>query len=83
MWEERNYGTFIQWTKIGIDETQDWEAKKVGTKVKWFDTFPELNFEKSDYLKMLENFKAQYELDKIRIEEQNREINEKQKHNTL
>jgi hypothetical protein len=64
--EIQNYGTFIQWKRLGIDETNEWESEKVGTKVKWFDNFPELNFEKADYLKMVDSFKTEYELEKLR-----------------
>jgi len=72
--EIQNYGSFIKWKKLGINESTDWEAEKVGSKVRWFDDFPELNFDKADYIKMLENFKQQYELEKIRIDNNSSEL---------
>ena len=65
----QNYGEFIQWKKVGIDETKEWEAEKIGTNVKWFDDFPLLNFEKKDYLKMVENFRVEFEAEKIKDEQ--------------
>jgi hypothetical protein len=64
--EITNYRNFIKWNKIGLDKTKEWEAEKIGSKVEWFDKISELNFETSDYLKMLNNFKEQIELDKQR-----------------
>jgi hypothetical protein len=72
--EIQNCGTFVQWKRLGINETTDWEAEKVGSKVRWFDNFPELNFEKVDYDKMVEDFKRQYNLEKIRIDNDSSEL---------
>lgn len=55
--EIQNYGSFIQWKKLGIDKTDEWNAEKVGSKVEWFNGFKELNFEINDYISMLDSFK--------------------------
>ncbi|NBA88302.1 hypothetical protein GVN16_21195 [Emticicia sp. CRIBPO] len=55
--EIRNCGNLIQWKKMGIDKTKEWDAEKVGSTVEWLDKFNELNFYKQDYLTMLEIFK--------------------------
>jgi hypothetical protein len=55
--EIRNCGDRIQWSKIGIDKTTEWEAEKVGNYVEWMEKVPEFNFLMSDYLAMLENFR--------------------------
>ena len=75
--EIRNCEEVIQWQKIGIDKTKDWEAEKVGSTVEWFDKFKEFNFSKSDYLTMLETFKQRLPIDKLRIEENMKEWNDK------
>ncbi len=68
--EIQNYGEFIQWKRLGIDETRDWDAERAGTKVKWFDHFKEVNFRITDYLEMIDEFKDQLKKDKLRIENQ-------------
>ena len=73
--EIQNYGTFIQWNKLGIDETKEWDAEMVGTKVNWFKDFPVLNFEKTEYLKMVETFKAEFEKQKITENNENKTKN--------
>ncbi|WP_312555266.1 hypothetical protein [Empedobacter brevis] len=67
--EIRNCGNIIQWRRLGLDKTNEWEADKVGMKVEWFDKIPEFNFLKQDYIRMLENFKQRLSLDKARIED--------------
>lgn len=67
--EIKNCGDSIQWKQIGIDKTKEWGAEKVGSTVEWFDKLKELNFSKNDYLKMLETFRQQLSIDKLRIEE--------------
>lgn len=65
-----NTGNVIKWQKIGLDKSEEWwKAEKIGSKVEWFDKINELNFETSDYLKMLNNFKERMELDKQNIEQ--------------
>jgi hypothetical protein len=66
--EIRNCGELVQWKKLGLDRTNEWEAEKVGTKVEWLDKMPELNFTKADYLIMLENFKSRFAIDRARID---------------
>lgn len=67
--EIRNCGDLIQWKKIGIDKTNAYGPEKVGSSVEWLDKFNELSFSKSDYLTMLETFKHQLRIDKLRTEE--------------
>ncbi len=62
-----NQGNLIQWKRIGIDRTNEWEAEKVGVDVEWFDEMEELNFSMIDYLEMLETFRNRMEFDKKRI----------------
>jgi hypothetical protein len=73
--EIQNYGTYIQWKRLGINEAISWEADTVGTQVRWLELFPKFDFEKTDYIRMLENFKRQYNLEKIRIDKETKEIN--------
>lgn len=67
--EIKNCGNLIQWKRIGIDKTNEWEAEKVGSIVDWFDKITLLEFTKDDYIKMLNEFKERLTLDKLRIEE--------------
>ncbi|MGO4709994.1 hypothetical protein AB4Y90_12935 [Chryseobacterium sp. 2TAF14] len=67
--EITNCGNTILWKKIGIDKTNEWEAEKVGSIVEWFDKLPQLEFQKQDYLKMLDIFKQRLLFDKLRIDE--------------
>ncbi len=55
--EITNLGTHVRWSKLGVDLSNEWEAEKVGSKVEWFENVKEMNFEISDYIKMLDNFK--------------------------
>jgi hypothetical protein len=73
--EIRNCGESIQWKQIGIDKTKEWDAEKVGTSVEWFDKIQELNFSRNEYLAMIENFKQRLPIDKVKIEEQIKEMN--------
>lgn len=75
--EIRNCGDLIQWKQIGIDKTNEGDAEKVGSTVKWLDKFNELNFSKQDYLIMLETFRHRLSMDKLRIEEHLKERNNK------
>ena len=36
--EIQNYGTFIQWKRLGLDETKEWEAEKLGQKLNGLTT---------------------------------------------
>ncbi len=68
--EIKNSGEVIQWRKIGLDITHEWEAEKVGTQVEWFDKIQELTFSKKDYLTMLEAFKNRLSMDQTHPESQ-------------
>ena len=65
--EIHSFSEVVQWKRIGVDETREWGVEKVGTKVKWFDDFPVLNFRKNDYQKMLDIFQEQCKKDEIII----------------
>jgi hypothetical protein len=65
--EIKNCGNVIQWKRLGIDQTKEWEADKVGTSVEWFDKIEELNFHREDYLLMLQCFENRLLFDEIRI----------------
>jgi len=67
--EIKNCGHVIQWKRLGIDQTKEWEADKVGTSVEWFDKMEELNFYREDYLLMLHYFENRLLYDEIRIKE--------------
>lgn len=53
----------VQWKRIGLDKTEQWDAEKVGIIVDWFDRVPALNFDKKEYLVMVASFKDRMELD--------------------
>lgn len=65
--EIRNCGNTIQWKRVGLDQTKEWEPENVGTSVEWFDKIGELNFDKKDYLLMLTNFRDRLMFDEVRI----------------
>lgn len=70
----------IIWKRIGIDYTREFEAEKIGTTVKWFDKMEPLEFLKSEYEVMLEEFRKQNIIDQVNWEIRNREFkNEKRK----
>jgi len=66
-----NYGSFIQWKKIGLNTKSEWNAEKVGSSVEWLDRMAELNFLKTDYLSMLENFKMRLPIDEDKVRSAN------------
>jgi hypothetical protein len=74
-----NNGNIIQWKRVGLDQSENWEAEKVGSEVDWFNNLPVMNFKYSEYLTMLDNFKIQLEIDRIKWEkiEQEKELSEK------
>lgn len=55
--EITNCGDRVQWKRLGLDKTEEWDPEKVGSMVDWFDKPTELNFSKKDYFAMLEAFK--------------------------
>lgn len=65
--EITNFGRFIKWNRLGVDITKEFVAEKVGSEVEWFDKIKEMNFELSDYIKMLNKFKERLEVDKNTI----------------
>nr|WP_315424968.1 hypothetical protein [uncultured Pedobacter sp.] len=67
--EIRNCGNTIQWKRVGVDQTKEWEPEVVGKSVQWLDKIEELNFDRKDYLLMLANFKDRLVFDEIRIKE--------------
>jgi hypothetical protein len=62
--EIENNKETIKWKRLGIDQTEEHESNKIGTTVKWLDKIKSFEFSKSDYLKMIEDFKEQFEIDK-------------------
>ncbi len=66
--EIKNCGDTIQWQRVGLDKTSEWEAEKVGTIVEWFDKINNLVFSKNEYLLMINNFK-QFLFDQKNIEQ--------------
>jgi hypothetical protein len=63
--EIENLGNIIRWNKLGLDQTTEFEAEKIGTTVDWFNDIVSFEFEKTDYLLMLDSFKKQNEIDLI------------------
>jgi hypothetical protein len=57
--------------------TKEWDAEKVGSTVQWFDKINEFNFDKQDYLTMLQTFRQKLSIDKLRIDEHIKEWNDK------
>lgn len=74
--EVENTGTTVKWNKIGIDKTKEFEPKKVGSTVEWFDKVEKLEFELTEYQNMLNEFRRHFELDKMEWEERNRKFQE-------
>lgn len=62
--EIENYGTFIQWKRLGIDYQTEWFNSEIKYDIRWFSDFNTLNFECEDYRKMILHFREQYQLDK-------------------
>ncbi len=64
--EVENYGSFIQWKQLGVDKQTKWFDDEIKYNINWFPDFQSLNFEFNDYQKMILDFKEQYELDKLK-----------------
>ncbi|BES60164.1 hypothetical protein [Dysgonomonas capnocytophagoides] len=64
--EIENYGYFIQWKRIGVDKQTKWFDDEIRYDIDWFSDFQSLNFEIDDYQRMVEDFKIQYQLDKLK-----------------
>jgi hypothetical protein len=65
--EIKNCGQTVVWKQMGLDNTREWEAEKVGSIVKWFDELRELSFLKVDYLAMLDSFRERLDIDKEKL----------------
>lgn len=61
--EIQNLGDRVVWIRIGSDGSDVRIAENVGTEVNWFENYEKLEFTKEDYLKVIDTFKKQYELD--------------------
>jgi hypothetical protein len=68
--EIENYGDFVQWKRIGLDETRLRFEDKFGKNINWFENLGTLNFETKDYLETIESFKQQLTKDKKKYESQ-------------
>ncbi|RYJ41525.1 hypothetical protein [Flavobacterium beibuense] len=55
-----NIGEQIHWKKIGIDKTKEWDPNKTGSTVEWLSKVAPYKFCTEDYIKMLDNFRAQF-----------------------
>lgn len=77
--EIENTFSTIKWNKIGLDKTKDLDPEKVGSIVEWFDKIKPLEFNYNDYVDMIDEFKKQYEIDKLKWEERNRRFHEDNK----
>ncbi|MFY7669506.1 hypothetical protein ACOSP6_00325 [Tenacibaculum sp. MEBiC06402] len=68
--EIENSKTQIRWNRIGLDKSETYKIKEnVGSDVEWFKGKYSFEFERDEYLKVISNFKRQYEIDKIEYEE--------------
>jgi hypothetical protein len=72
--EIENYGDFVQWKRIGLDETRLRFGDKFGKNIKWFENLGTLNFETKDYLETIESFKQQLTKDKRKYESQRHSV---------
>ena len=75
--EIKNIGEVIEWNRLGIDQTQEFDPNKIGTKVNWFAKMESLKFYKSDYLKMIEDFRHKFEINKEEWQRRFEEMNKK------
>ena len=55
----------VLWSRIGLDQTTEYNPQKIGSEVEWFDKLPSYKFAKTDYNLMIKNFKMQFEIDKV------------------
>ncbi|MFY7709169.1 hypothetical protein ACOSQB_00965, partial [Tenacibaculum sp. MEBiC07804] len=68
--EIENSKTQIRWNRIGLDKSETYKIKEnVGSDVEWFKGKYSFEFERDEYLKVISDFKRQYEIDKIEYEE--------------
>lgn len=69
--EIRISGDVVQWKRIGIDRTTGWDAEMVGTTVEWFDKLNGFEFDKQEYLTMIDVFRQRILFDESRSDKQN------------
>ncbi len=58
-----NKGDRIEWQRLGLDQTQESETERVGTRVKWLEKIEPFVFEKQNYLQLIADFKKQFMID--------------------
>jgi len=58
--EIKNKGETIEWNRLGIDQTKEFEPYKIKTTVNWFSKIDSLKFSKPDYLRMIEDFRKRF-----------------------
>ncbi|HEK18937.1 hypothetical protein [Mucilaginibacter sp.] len=68
--EIENIGNSINWNRIGIDVTNNPDPNKVGTDVNWFLEINKHTFSKESYLRLIDDFKHQFEIDKMQWQKQ-------------
>ncbi|MFK8103443.1 MAG: hypothetical protein AB8G15_13000 [Saprospiraceae bacterium] len=59
-----NKGDIIEWQKLGLDQTKEFDPEMVGTTVNWFENIQAFIFEKQAYLKMIEAFRKEFNMTK-------------------
>lgn len=72
--EIENTGTTIRWNKIGLDQSEGSKPEKIGSTVEWFDKIEQLEFQVTEYVQMLDEFKINFEDDMLKWEEMNRKL---------
>ena len=73
--EIENTGETVKWNRLGIDQTKEYEAEKVGSSVDWFESVDKLEFSNNEYQNMLTVFKEQLVIDEADYERRNKELN--------
>ena len=68
--EIENTGKTIRWNKVGIDETNEFDAEMIGSKVKWFDRISPMEFYINEYDAVIEDFDSQFQIDKNKWEKE-------------
>lgn len=68
--EIENCGDYIQWKRIGLDQTGFRSADKFGTNIQWLEKLGAYNFEMQDYLETIASFQQQFTRDKKKDESQ-------------
>lgn len=55
--EVKNNGDTVEWSRLGLNRSKEWDAEKVGSAVDWFEDIDALCFDKEDYLTLIQQFK--------------------------